>query len=438
MLLAHTGCKLEPNEAYPTVQPANHTVSADDTSKATDAADATEPADVTSAPVEYDPADDFQTVFGTATGSSIWKSDEIMLFSDSSYNYIGYYDMASDTYGVLCGRPECMHDLSSNNNSECNGYALSLIQHITVVKGRLYFVAFDEYADPKSYFLYSEKVDGTDRRAELRIPGVEVLGNVQEYYLHRGFLYMRSTIQEVIGGEPLSYTRFGRINITTGDYEIIFEDRNERVAAGMRFVDSGVYMFSNSITDSGHASCRNVIMRLDAETGELKTVLDREETDYNKFMFRMWVDDDEIVYYSVVQQPGVTAVIYKVDVNGNPRPFMDFADDEVLFDYANMTSGFLWALGTQIGNEDNEIILWVRSYEGSTIYKGPVPYSSAYELGMKDFSINDIQGGSDEAYIEFKGGNNGSLSSAPDLCFMRIEFVSPTELDCHLVFRSAQ
>jgi hypothetical protein len=429
-LLCLTGCNRERQDVSPTAQPPDRTASS------TDSAGAAETAKPTPAAVEYDPADDFQTRFGTCTGLSVWENDEIMLFSMTSYNYIGYYDKASDTFGVLCGKPECMHDLGSNNNSECNGYALMLTPHITAVNGRIYFVALDP-SDPKSSFLYSEKMDGTDRREELRIPGVDVVGSVQDYYLHRGYLYMCSDVQEVQNGEPLTYTRFARMRVDTGDYEVIFEGKNYSNAHGMRFVGDSIYMFDSSYLDIESIKLRNVIMRLDARTGELETVLDREVDSFDKVMFRLWVDEEENVFYSVLQQPGIAAVVYKVE-NGEPVPFLDFADDDILFETAMFSDGIIPALGMKRNSETSEVVLWIRDFEGNTVYKGEMPVSFAEELGLEDFGYFDIQGDKNTLYIVFSQDITGSLTAAPAFCCVRFEIVSPTELSGHLVFKSAE
>ena len=432
-LLALAGCKREPQAVSPTAKPSDQSASSTDAANGTDAAEAPH------APIEYDPADDFQNRFGTCPSTSIWENDEMLLFSvNGEYYYIGYYDKAADVYGVLCGKTECEHD-HLEKNKDCNGYA-QIRQHLGSMNGRIYFVADNHDANPWYTALYSMNPDATDRREELRLPDQEVTGSLSQCYLHRGYLYLCSRIREVVGGEPEDHPRFSRINVNTGEYEIIFEDGNENYVSGMCFVGSNVYMYTSYPKELMSGNVGNVIKRFNAETGELKTVLEREEEGYEKSIFRIWVDKEENVYYSTMQRPETVAVIYTVDVNGNPKPFMDFADEDILFDFALFSEDIVLVLGVPEGGDPKAFWLWVRDLEGNTVFKGEFPRSPFLEeLGIEeDYGFSDIQGDRNALYVCFQDTDisQEKWNTTPILGFVRYEIVSTTELRGKFVYKS--
>ncbi len=424
-LISFIGCGGDPKQESPTEPPLDQAVQGG------------EPTEATNAPLSYDPAEDFQNSFGTCAGSSIWENEEILLFSATGYNYFGYYDKASGIHGVLCGKPECMHDMN-NLNDECSGYAENIITHIGMMNGRILFVAYDSSRNPSGFSLYSMKSDSTDRRKLLDLPEQDITGAIQQCYLHRGYLYMNANVYEVHSGEPIDNTRFSRLNVSTGEFELIFDDKYESLYSGMCFIGNNVYMFRSSMTVDETIS--NVIKRFDSETGELETVLESEEQDFDRIMFRMWVDETENIYCTMMQTAGAAAVVYKVD-GGRLKPIMDFADNEILFNVAMLSDGIVSALGIPLdgmGDEDEapELMLWIRDFEGNTVYKGDFPSSFVRELGMDEFIYSDIQGDAAEFYIQFYGDEDEQ--GVPDICFVRFDIVSPSELNGELVFRSGQ
>lgn len=437
MLFSLAACNKTSQQGNP-AHPDNTASSAADTANETAGPDLTEPSKATPAPVEFDPADDFQNRFGSLNDCSIWENDEMLLFCpEHDYYYIGYYDKAADVCGVLCGKPECEHD-HINKNKDCNGYA-EVLPHLGSMNGRICFVAYNYDVSPYYTALYSMNHDGTDRREELRLPDLEVTGSVQQFYLHRGYLYMCALVQNVTAGSPEDYARFSRINVRTGDFEIIYENHETALSYGMRFVGNGIFIYNSTLVNGSGA--RNRILRFDAATGQIRTMHDNVVQDYfGNTIFRMWVDENENVYYTVGQKENTSAVVYKLDVNGNANPCMDFADDDILYDCAVLSGDIALAIGAPEGGDPRAFWIWVRDLEGNTVFKGEFPQTQfLMELGIEqNYSISDFMGDRNAIYVCFTDADisEEKWNTTPILGVVRYEIVSPTELSGHFVYKS--
>ncbi|MBR5619509.1 MAG: hypothetical protein IKW76_07225, partial [Clostridia bacterium] len=63
---------------------------------------------------------DFDNRFGGGQ-SSVIETDAAYYFTAPGGTYLYYYDKVSGERDVLCGRPECIHDVEPENKS-CNGF----------------------------------------------------------------------------------------------------------------------------------------------------------------------------------------------------------------------------------------------------------------------------------------------------------------------------
>ena len=109
-------------------------------------ADLAEDASSTPAPYElgmtyhevYDPDTDFDNRFGRCAPGML-ETEDAYYFVSTTGNYIYYYDKYTEERGVLCGKPECVHDELEINES-CSGYVrASGNGHANFYDGHIYY-----------------------------------------------------------------------------------------------------------------------------------------------------------------------------------------------------------------------------------------------------------------------------------------------------------
>ena len=237
----------------------------------------------------------------------------------------------------------------------------------------------------------------------------------------------------------MDYARFSRVNVRTGEFEILYENREMMTSAGMSFVGNGIYMFNSTLVNGSGA--RNRILRFDAVTGQIRTLHDNVVQDYfGNTIFRMWVDENENVYYTVGQKEDTSAVVYKLDVNGYAKPCMDFADDDMIYDFAVLSGDIALAIGVPAGGDPKAFRIWIRDLEGNTLYKGEFPQTQFLkELGIEQkYSISDFMGDRNAIYVCFTDADMSEekWNTTPILGVVRYEIVSETELSGTFVYKS--
>ncbi len=122
-------------------------------------------------------------------------STEAAYYGNSELMYFGlrYFDKASGIGGVLCAKPECMH-----NSSDCNAFCAMLIG-VSAYDGKLYWVSksFDHFETA----LFCSNLDGTERRELFKLPE-EMDDDYKCAVIHRGYVFFADEVNEVSLGVP--------------------------------------------------------------------------------------------------------------------------------------------------------------------------------------------------------------------------------------------
>ncbi len=92
----------------------------------------------------YDPDTDFDNRLGRGY-PGFAESEDAYYYISSLGNYIYYYDKLSGERGVLCGKPECVHD-ELELNEDCSGLVRAGAV-INYYKGQLYYVGYSNFGD---------------------------------------------------------------------------------------------------------------------------------------------------------------------------------------------------------------------------------------------------------------------------------------------------
>ena len=70
----------------------------------------------------FEPSTDFDNRFGRGF-ADIMETEDAYYLGLGKECYLYYYDKQTKEYGVLCGKPDCIHDADpSGSNTECGGF----------------------------------------------------------------------------------------------------------------------------------------------------------------------------------------------------------------------------------------------------------------------------------------------------------------------------
>ena len=143
-----------------------------------------------SLPDSYNAETDYpQMFYRSAVGPYVTPSENGYYFIAGSFIY--YMDQANLNPVILCGRPECQHELETDPEKvwKCNGYISTVGNNfIQYYEKSLYVIGYDieNTALQKKFFLYRFSPDGKSREVVRQINGEEA---VQMSAIHRGYFY---------------------------------------------------------------------------------------------------------------------------------------------------------------------------------------------------------------------------------------------------------
>ena len=202
------------------------TEDADISPDGTAAPGSTEAPENTEKPVYAHTGPDFDNRFGRGYSDFI-ETENAYYFKCYNANYLYYYDKLTGDSGVLCSKPECIHD-SNVQNKSCDGYLYTFVKSISQVGDRLYYVSAVDANNGNGTGIYAMALDGSDKEinAHIDLQGIEGL-TPSRYDYHRGMLYGWSQREVVKSGSPLTETRILGFDPETGEMHTLFYDESE-------------------------------------------------------------------------------------------------------------------------------------------------------------------------------------------------------------------
>ena len=147
------------------------------------------------------------------------ETEDAYYYSAYDSCWLYYYDKASGERGVLCPKPDCMHD--EGGDSSCNGYIAQICASLNYWDGRLHYYATDQ---PPYCAFFAMALDGSDRTKDLKINVPAVLPGItpQRLDYHRGKLYGYDLNEVVINSEPHKQIIVFSIDAETGKFREIY------------------------------------------------------------------------------------------------------------------------------------------------------------------------------------------------------------------------
>ena len=164
----------------------------------------------------YNPATDFDRRLGmNGNRSTVFETEDVYYWLQDDDGYLRYCEKDGSDGGVVCGKPECVHDngnaISRHREKNCNGYVGAVTPYMWMLDGKIYFINYYEYITDREGTcgtIVRMDPDGTNKEVVKSIPKPKTpYGDdltPQNYCYHRGMLYSfvfgGSIEQGILGG----------------------------------------------------------------------------------------------------------------------------------------------------------------------------------------------------------------------------------------------
>ena len=344
----------------------------------------------------FNPETDFDNRFDRGLDSVV-ETDEAYYYLTFAGTYIYYFDKASGERGVLCGKPECVHD-AEESNSRCNGYA-DVVGALGCWRGRLHFIATTP-GGKENYSIMSMELDGSDKRTEaytsLMIGDTYYTPQISSY--HRGKLYCWDDHEIVHDGEPANETCIFTIDPETGKLTKVYSVESDFVynSPSLFFFGNYVYFYLGHIeeTENGDWVTCLELRRYDIETEEIEDIFICSREGFLGSRMNIWVESEDVIYLmptGALEIDGDTNKLYKLEA-GELTVAADFS-----------FGGWGGILdGAAIVGSPSTRRLEVRRFNGDIIYSGAWELDHIGELVYgeeSDYYIGSIFGDEEELLI---------------------------------------
>lgn len=384
MLLSVSACKgKEPAQPEQTAAPTEQAAVTAEPDTTPSAADIQYAGDLS-----YDPETDYDPRFGSFITVVIDEGDYYYWHGNECY--IRYCDKEGGDWGVLCGKPECVHDNGNGHwhNNECNGFMGEIGALVWKYEDKIYYVNDWEGRPGESLgALYRMNLDGSGHEKLGMMP--EICGSFDEsmwpqcFYCHRGLLYTRTMFSDVVAGEPIQRTGYYAMNIDGSDQKIIYESADSFYGF-MTFMGEYCYVLDYSDHEVGEDEYEIWIkmMRWSPNTGKTELIYegaDMQRPNEGELFMR---DGDVYCPSLFVMHEGKRAVMRFHE--GKWEELLNFDDPEKRWTVICVSDGIAIARNfletdpesegyDRKARESADIDIWIKDFDGNTLYKGKLP-----------------------------------------------------------------
>ncbi|MBR0156831.1 MAG: hypothetical protein IJM20_04875 [Clostridia bacterium] len=378
----------------------------------------------------YTTETDFDNRFGR-TFVSLIETEETYFFHPTHSGYEYFCDKLSGESGVLCGKPECVHDKTADN-AECGGFTNGIAANtVNLYQGKLYYLGDappDELGNRTA--VYRMNTDGTEHERLFRLR-CDAAYIPQRLDCHRGRLYGWNCTETVTDGVPEQLWSVSCFDIETGDFKLICEGRGySTVMPTLFYFGKYVYICASWGLHSetgGNADAQewigtNIrIYRWDIDKAELETVADGVVDSMIGLMPAIWVEAEDRIY--IVPKVALTldgerpeTAVYMIRDGGI----------EKLFDFDGR-SGNLDALdgGVILYDFDREkemMPVCIKDFTGAIVYEGKWDMRLLRSLapGASFCSFYAVMGDTQTLYCSMLLNANGKRGGANCLIRCRL------------------
>lgn len=350
----------------------------------------------------YNKDTDFNKMLATnGNEASLLESEDVYYWKPYLGNLI-YAEKDGSDYGPLCGRPECTHE-----DSSCDAH-VAAYRFMALTGGKLYYFNVDlwrQYPDACGVICRMD-LDGTNKEIVKPVPKPETLygdgGTPQYVCFHRGILYLFYHANFMSDAEPMQPFMVYAFPLDGDEIKLIY-DSGKDYHDGSIF-PSGEFCYIQDYVWNEAGEYKDKILRWSSVTGETELLYEGEDF---RWIARYWVDEEGTVYTNDIwtSENGTKNVMRLND--GKWEKAFDFEDPDISYSIRNLSDGIVIARNHIIysGLLDPDIDIWIKRYDGSTVYKGKLPMTwvDAYkEQGMTLEGCRLVCGNENELFCEFE------------------------------------
>ena len=201
----------------------------------------------------FHPETDYDNRYSSLVECDMLETEDAYYLHNCINNgFLYYYDKASGETGVLCPRPECLHD-EIRENKECVGFIGYEWASLQYYQGKLWYF---NVTKGMKFGLFRMNPDGSEKELvhEFDAAGTNLAYGNRRLYIHRGVIYHAGVNQEIEGAAafhklvygciPMSDMTLGGQKVKAWEYHQILErDTINQPQPMMLFLGDYAYMF---------------------------------------------------------------------------------------------------------------------------------------------------------------------------------------------------
>lgn len=377
----------------------------------------------------YNPDTDFDNRFGR-TNPGMAETEDAYYFISTLGNYIYYYDKLSAERGVLCGKPECMHD-SSETNVDCMGWVhASGTGHVNYYDGKLYYTGYSNYGDSQIHeSLYRMDPDGSNRERLFPFTCTNQYFPSGGTALHRGKLYGWGDHPIVDSAEAKRNVNLSCWDLETGESKLIYERTDSVSNSKLRVFFFGSYVYlcdAFFYPNNSERGCTVIILRWDIVKEQLETVFMGEG--FGGSYYDIWVEAENKIYIA----PIFSENFEKTNVYCLSNGEVSIAVSVEGAYCPRLIEGAFAFLALSNNIEEQHVI--ITDYEGNVLYEGGWSFDALNELpGEPNWgSFAAVYGDRDTIYIIYYVNDN-RIASGMRQCIVRYDIQDGEIVDSKLL-----
>lgn len=347
----------------------------------------------------YNPETDFDNRFGQGYINMAETEDAIYYASQgSAAAYLYYFDKANGESAVLCGKPECLHDVLGQN-TDCNGYTNIFGRSLAFSGGRLCYIGSKVFSVDLAF--YSMAPDSTGRTLETYLqknPGLMC------YDLHRGMLYGWRDQGKVVNGAPMPSIEIQRYDPQTGEMAVLFE-----ISTQDRLFEPSLFFFGDYIyicydtekvdidtetEESTYISGSLFVGRLNIQTGEYESLFEATQSTGFGSTFRLWVESEDRIWLVPMLSDPFSENIHVYLLSGGEL--------SILHTFDSVGAAYpVEGAAVKICPAESQAEIW--GFDGREIFNGELPMELPEEL-RNDYAVvavNSVYGDAETLFVAY-------------------------------------
>ena len=364
---------------------------------------------------ESDDKGDYDNAFRNLDSVCIMETDEVYYYHSMDSAFLYYTGKEALDSGVLCGRPECLHD-ELCPNMECDGFVYTALMGLSLYDDGIWYVGYGNVRH--QYALYRMDLDGSNRKAvRVVVDDATEMGYAwQRTFVHRGKLYLTARRNYVENAVPFEEVSLWYCGVKSGELKQVFavsyQDRGTELKLCFRG-DSVYAMFSSTDYDNFDSTVE--IIRFDAKTEQTETLCHMGSLDMG--MGDIWVAEDGTIYTTTMADERYKPLgLYRLE-GGELKLVYDFSEENLGYTYqAWIFDKYVLAYYAEKTPEGYETgFLLIKDFEGNTVFNGKLPMENVNSLGVEydSLAFSGIASKGDSIFVPFlleKDSGRGSAA----------------------------